>query len=92
MSTRTFTCSLSGPSTVKGNVLVIAAGNQDHLLAERNAARNGAGGAGCDGIVVIAHAAQLTDQLDPVLHPPNFLAKAPDNLIGDPSTAAIAAI
>ena len=72
------------PQGLEGNVLVIAAGNQNHLLGKAPQARRGAGGRGGDGVVVEPDSVLDPDQLDPVLHAPEGPGHRPDVLVGDP--------
>jgi len=51
-----------------GDFFVIAARNQDDLLVKAAQARNGAGGAGCDGVIVIRYAIQHANRLNAVFH------------------------
>ena len=66
---------------VEGDVFVIAAGDQDHLLREGAQARRGAAGAAGDGIVIVPHPLIGAHQLDTVLHAAEFTGKLPDGLI-----------
>ena len=56
------------PQDFKGDLFIIAAGNQNDLLVEGMKPSNGPGGAGGNGVVVIAHPVQRPHQLDAVLH------------------------
>ena len=67
---------------VIGDMLVVPPGDQDDLLRERTQPRDGAAGAGCDGVVIVAHAVQLPHQLDAVLHPAEGAGEVPDHLVG----------
>ena len=68
------------PQIVKGDVLVVAARDHDGLCAHGVQARDGAGGAGGDGVVDIGHAAQDAHGLEPVLDP----GKTPRHIGADP--------
>ena len=57
-----------GGQRLIGDVLIVAARNEDDLLVKAAQARNGAGGAGADGIVVVEHAVQRAHRLNAVLH------------------------
>ena len=69
------------PQGVVGDVLVIAPGNEDDLLREAPEPRNGAAGAGGDGVVIKPNAVFLPDQLNPVLHSAKGLGHLPGGLV-----------
>ena len=70
------------PQHVVRDVLVIAAGNQDHLFREAAQTRNGAAGAGGDGIVVEPHAVLHPHQLNAVLYAAEGFGDMADGLVG----------
>ena len=63
------------PQDFKGDLFIIAAGNQNDLLVEGMKSSNGPGGAGGNGVVVIAHPVQRPHQLDAVLHAGECLSR-----------------
>ena len=69
------------PQHIKGNVFVIAAGDHDYLLAERPQPRDGTGGTGGNGVIIIPHALIGSYQLDAVLHTAEFPGKGLDDLV-----------
>jgi len=73
------------PKHVVGDVLVVAAGDQDYLFREAAQTRNGAAGAGGDGIVVEPHAVLHPHQLNAMLHAAEGLCDMTDGLVGHQS-------
>ena len=69
---------------LEGDVLIVAPRDQNQLLIEASQARDGAGGRGGDGVVVIPDAVLLPHQLDPVLHAAEAPGDGPDILGADP--------
>ena len=63
-------------------MLVVTAGNQNHLLMEGAQTGDGAGGAGGDGVVVVAHPVPRPHQLNAVLYPRKFGGEVPHHLVG----------
>ena len=53
---------------IVGDVLIVAAGDQQNFFFKAAQAGNGTAGRGCDGIIVELHAVFDPYQLDPVLH------------------------
>ena len=70
-----------GTQHIEGNVLVIAPGDEDHLLLEGAQARDSAGGTGGDGIVVKPDAVIGAHQLDAVLHAVEGPSKGADHVV-----------
>ena len=62
--------------------LVLSAGNENDLFRESTRPRDGAAGAGSDGIVVPSNTVSCADQLNAVLHAAKFPGEIPDDLVG----------
>ena len=71
-----------GAEHIEGDVLVIAAGDEDDLLREAAQAGDGAAGGGGDGIVVEPDAVLDAHQLDAVLHAAEGGGHMADGLVG----------
>ena len=65
-----------------GDVLIVAACDEDDLPVKAAQTGNGAGGAGADGIVIVQHAVQSTHRLDAVLHAGKGAAHLTDGFYG----------
>ena len=70
-----------GPEHIVRDMLIVAAGDQNDLLLEGAQPRNGTGGAGTNGIIVVFDAVQLPYQFNTVLHAAEALGKFPDDFI-----------